>query len=160
MGRRIAAVGRNPCRAVVAAGAGELSGAVRDGFGLQLAAASRWATSRWVSRAASPLVGAFETFVGASRQSGGMAKHRLVDVRKGSDFSLMWRGWRRKGRGKVPKRSKLRRKGSFRVAFCSCGWESEHFKGETAIESAVKAWESHRWGPGRADAARRPEGSP
>jgi hypothetical protein len=79
-----------------------------------------------------------------------MARHRLT-LRKGSNFDLLWRGWRRKGRGKAPKRFGLVRAGKFRVACCSCGWESAHFKGMTAVEDAVHAWESHRDG-GRADA--------
>lgn len=76
--------------------------------------------------------------------------HRLT-LRKGSDFELLWRGWRRKGRGKKPRRFGLVRAGKFRVAVCSCGWESAHFKGMTAIEDAVHAWEAHR-DAGRADA--------
>lgn len=89
-----------------------------------------------------------------------MAKHRLVEVRKGSEFIELWRGWRRKLRGKVPKRSKLRRAGSFWFARCSCGWQSEHFKGPTSIQASVEAWKAHRDGTGRTDAERSPVGSP
>lgn len=83
--------------------------------------------------------------VGGCGEGWVMTMHRLT-LRKGSDFELMWRGWRRKGRGKAPKRFRLIRAGSFRVAVCACGWESSHRKGVTAVEDAVHDWEKHRDG--------------
>ena len=70
-------------------------------------------------------------------------KH-ATEVRRASVFELTWRGWRRKGRGKVPRRFGLVRRGYEWFALCSCGWEGKRRRGKGAFDECVDEAKDHR----------------